>query len=80
MVSNPAAWITHLMLHLNQRFLVVIIGVSRFLVSAVSLGGGFWVEVRFKDYSSRLTYIHIYFEFWLWEVSVIYWERNPLMS
>ncbi len=41
-------------------------------------GGGFWVEVRFKDYSSRLTYIHISFEFWLWEVSLIYWERNPL--
>ena len=25
-----------------------------------------------------LTYMHINFEFWLWEVSVIYWERNPL--
>ncbi len=22
--------------------------------------------------------MHIYFEFWLLEVSVIYWERNPL--
>ncbi len=42
------------------------------------LGGGFWVEVRFKDYSPRSTYNHIYFEIWLWEVSVIYWERNPL--
>ncbi len=42
------------------------------------LDGGFWVEVKFKDYSSRSTYIHIYFEFWPWEVSVIYWERNSL--
>ncbi len=24
------------------------------------LGGGFWVEVRFEDYSSRLSYIHVY--------------------
>ena len=30
------------------------------------LNGGFWVEVRFKDYSTRSTYMHIYFEFWLW--------------
>ena len=48
------------------------------LVDILGGGGGFWVEVRFIDYSSRLNYMHIYFEFWLWEVSVIYWEQNPL--
>ncbi len=47
------------------------------------LGGGFWVEVRFKDYSPRSTYMHIHFEFWLWGVFnmfniYMYWERNPL--
>ncbi len=46
-------------------------------------GGGFWVEVRFKDYSSRSTYNHIYYGFWLWEAFnmfniYMYWERNPL--
>ncbi len=49
------------------------------------LGGGLWVEVRFKDYSPRSTYIHIYFEFWLWGAFsmfniYMYWERNPLRS
>ncbi len=49
------------------------------------LGGGFWVKVKFKDYSSRSTYIHIYFEFWLWEAFnmfniYMYWERNPLIA
>ncbi len=33
------------------------------------IGGGFWVEVRFKDYSSRLTYMHIYFEFSVGSIS-----------
>ena len=47
--------------------------------------GGFWVEVKFKDYSSRSTYMHIYFEFWQWGafnmVNIyMYWERNPLIQ
>ncbi len=49
------------------------------------LGGGFWVQVRFQDYSPMLTYTHIYFEFWLWEAFTMfniymYWERNPLID
>ena len=44
------------------------------LVGGLSL----WVDVRCKDYSSRLTCMYIYFEFLLWEISVMYWERNPL--
>ncbi len=49
------------------------------------LDGGFWVEVRFEDYSSLLTYMHIYFEFWLWGAFnmfniYMHWERNPLTT
>ncbi len=46
------------------------------------LDGGFRVEVKFNDYSSRSTYTHIYFEFWLWGSFnmfniYMYRERNP---
>ncbi len=40
--------------------------------------GGFWVKVKFKDYPSRLTYIHNYIEFWALEVFRLDKGRTPL--